>query len=313
MDAQGNSYSPYDIEVAGSAAEPFTEAAWYDMERTSGVVEGLGLTFNGRTAQLAPGMVRVKGSRLRRATQWTDTSPATTNTTARRDLLVARRQLTTGEGAAAVAGKTFFLVLRGTPAATPVDPTFDSANDERLWSWQVPGGGGNVITDIRDLRRPAASDAGPRGLLCRPVKISNGTGGGVKYAAPAGAPGTGYYEMGRTPDLRVSAGRAVELIANVDWINGGGLAGAGVRWERVQVSGGTNNGATAEEGFFLGGGTVDSVLPVTHRFVDTAVTVDGVYRWVLAAKTTVAGNTIGIGENAWAYLTASDVGVIPTV
>jgi len=164
-DAQGNSYGPYDTEVANSAAEPLTEATWYDLDRTSGVVEGLNLTFNGRTAQLSPGMVRVHGSFLRRYTQWTDISPATTTSAPRRDLLVARRQLTSGSGPGAVPGRTFFTVLRGNPAATPTDPTFDASNDEPLWSWQVPGNGGNTITDVHNVMRAVRrGGAGPHGV-----------------------------------------------------------------------------------------------------------------------------------------------------
>ena len=155
MDAQGNSYAPFDTEIPGSQSEAFTEDVWFDMDRTSGVVEGFGLTFSGRTAQLAGGMARVRGSRLRRAAVWTDTSPATPAGGApRRDVLVARRQKTTGEGAQAVPGKTFLTVVRGTPAANPVDSGTDLVNDEPLWSWQVPGNGGNTVTDVRDLRRP---------------------------------------------------------------------------------------------------------------------------------------------------------------
>lgn len=154
---------------------------------------------------------------------------------------------------------------------------------------------------------------GPRGLLCKPVKISNNTGGGTKFAAPAGTGGTGYFEMGRTPDLYVDANRSVELQANVDWINGGAVAGVGVRWERVQVAGGSNNGATTEEGFFIGGSTPDSIVPICHRFVDTSIIASGTYRWILAAKTTVASNTAGIGENAWAFMTATDLGPIPGI
>lgn len=153
-DAQGNRYGPYDTDVALSEAEAFTEDAWYLLHRESGVVSGGALTFTGLTAHLAPFELRSHGSFLARTAEWTDASPPTSTSAPRRDMLVARRQRTAGSGVGAVPGKTFLTVLRGTPAATPAEPTtYDPVNDEPLWSWQVPGSGGTVITGVRDLRR----------------------------------------------------------------------------------------------------------------------------------------------------------------
>lgn len=151
-DADGNSYGPYDIEVPDSEAEAFTEAAWYRLDQSNYVVSGGGLTFSGLTATLAPLLVRVHGSWLEREAPWTDASPPTTGASPRRDLLVARRQRTVGTAEDGVPGKTYLTVLRGTPAAIPDNPDHDPANDLLLYDWQVPGGGGTVVTDVHDLR-----------------------------------------------------------------------------------------------------------------------------------------------------------------
>lgn len=167
MDAQGNRYGPYDLDVPGSFAEPLTEDAWFTLHRETGVVSGGTISFNGRTASLAPVELRVHGSWLSREQPWTDTSPATTTAVPRRDLLVARRQRTVGVGQDGIPGKTYLTVLRGTPAANPQDPPYDRLNDEPLWSWQVPASGGNVITAVRDRRRGAYMPAPGLGSIGR--------------------------------------------------------------------------------------------------------------------------------------------------
>lgn len=161
-DSEGNAYGPYDIEVEGSESEAFTEQNWARLSRASGVYSGGELTFTGLTATLSAIDMVSHGFFLdtsARLMPWSYSSPATTGAQPRRDLLVARRQLTAGEGAGATPGKTFLTVIPGTPAATPVDPDHDPDNDELLWSWQVPASGGTVVTAVRDLRRwPDAND-----------------------------------------------------------------------------------------------------------------------------------------------------------
>lgn len=155
MDADGNSYGPYDNEVPGSEGEPFTEAAWDALYgHVSGVASGGALTFSGLTAQLAAIKVIAHGFWLRRTAAWSQTSLPESGTLPRRDLLVARRQMTIGSGVGATPGKTVLTILQGIPASSPANPAHDPANDELLWSWRVPAGGGTVVTDIRDHRRP---------------------------------------------------------------------------------------------------------------------------------------------------------------
>lgn len=157
MDADGNAYGPYDIEVSGSEAEALTEEAWFDLfEHLTGVKSGGEISFTGLTATLTAIDVRVHGSYLIRQDPWSAASTPTATASPRRDMLVARRQRTSGEGVGATPGKTFLTLLVGTPAATPADPaSFDPASDEPLWSWQVPASGGTVVTDIRDRRQRA--------------------------------------------------------------------------------------------------------------------------------------------------------------
>lgn len=183
-DAAGNAYGPYDIEVAGSQAEAFTESAWFEFfGDVSGVKSGGDLTFTGLTATLSAINARVHGSYLIRTSPWSDASPATTTPSPRRDMMVARRQTTAGSGGSAVAGKSFLTVLRGTPAATPAEPTdFNPVTDEPLWSWQVPGNGGTVVTGVKDLRRAYT----PFGTPLRPEPLTPSTG----WVAESGAPGS---------------------------------------------------------------------------------------------------------------------------
>lgn len=148
------------------------------------------------------------------------------------------------------------------------------------------------------------------GALCRPVKLSKEAGQGIKYAAPTGG---GYFEMGRTPGIAVPANRTVRVEAPVSWTNGGSLTGVGVRFERYRTDATGFDIWTAEQTFFIGGpDPVNSVVDVHHWFNDE-IAVAGVYSWRLAAKTTTAGNTAGIAENAWAWLTATAMGPIPGI
>jgi hypothetical protein len=223
-DADGNTYGPYDIEVAGSESEPLSEAAWYLIHQESGVVSGGGLTFAGLTATLDPIHVHSHGSFLVREDPWSDASPATTGASPRRDMLVARRQLTVGEGGDAIPGKTFLTVLRGTPAATPAEPTFDPVNDELLWSWQVPASGGTVVTDVRDYRR-APGD--PKGIelastvagLVVPPNTSSPTA--FTTANVIGLDRYGYLQAGNGDQLKVPVG-----MGGVHGIAWGGALGA---------------------------------------------------------------------------------------
>lgn len=154
----------------------------------------------------------------------------------------------------------------------------------------------------------------PLGLLCRPVQISNASGGIARPAAPAQAEGDPivFYEMGRTPDLYIPANRSIELLADVQWANGGALAALGVRWNRVHLSGGTNNFQSGEGVVRIGGANVaDRDLRVVHHFTDQ-ITVAGTYVWVLEAKTDVPlTNTAQIPAGSFSWLQASDVGAIP--
>lgn len=159
MDTEGNAYGPYDTAVTGSQSEAFDETTWARLfQHLSGVNSGGALTFTGLTATVSAIDGLAHGFFLSRASSWSYTSPATTGAQPRRDLLVLRRQLTSGAGVGAVPGKTYLAVIQGTPAATPVDPTHDPVNEERLWSWQVPASGGTVVTSIRDFRRRVAGD-----------------------------------------------------------------------------------------------------------------------------------------------------------
>lgn len=165
-DAEGNQYGPYDIEIPGSQSESLTEAALHELlGHLTGVKSGGDLTFNGLTATLAAINARVHGTYLIRTDPWSDPSPATSTSAPRRDLLVARRLQTSGEGEAADPGETVLVVLRGTPASNPVNPSHDPISDERLWSWQVPGNAGTVVTGQVDHRRWLL--AGPVGVLRR--------------------------------------------------------------------------------------------------------------------------------------------------
>jgi len=155
-DAAGNHYGPFDVDV-NPDAEDYNEASYYRFHRKSGVLSGGGITFDGRTYHLAPIEARVRGSFFYRETELVGTSDATVSGNPRRDLLVLRRTLTAGTGESATPGKTVPVLLKGTPAVTPVNPAFDAAKDELLWSWQVPGSGGSTITNVIDHRGPVGT------------------------------------------------------------------------------------------------------------------------------------------------------------
>lgn len=153
-DAAGNSYGPYDLAVPGAEGEPFSEAGWDRVYgHVSGVRSGGDISFSGLTATLTAIDAISHGFWLDTsglASLWSYAStPTPSGGNPRRDMLVARRQLSTPS----VPGKTFLKVLEGTPAASPGDPAYDLENDEPLHSWQVPGNAGTTITGITDLRR----------------------------------------------------------------------------------------------------------------------------------------------------------------
>lgn len=302
VDGAGNSYGPYDIEVAGSSAEPFTEAAWYQMQRESGVLFGAGLTFAGLTAQVAPFASRVKGSFLSRTAQWTDASPATpSGGNPRRDLLVARRQLTAGSGGSAVPGKTFLTVLRGTPAASPADPAFDAVNDEPLWSWQVPGNGGTVVTAVRDLRQFLDLNTGirfpPAITAYRSVDqgIGSGTASGtvVLNQAAAGAhralplnAATGEITIGAGEGGPFEVSGALSLIQN----GAAGAAGVPMRLYVAVAVNGTevHRGLDQHARSFVVGDLLGRVLPTCRLDLVDGDKVKFIYFHDSAAAATIA-------------------------
>lgn len=175
-DADGNIFGPFDVSVPDSEAEPFTEEAYFRMHDECGVVEGFGLTFTGLTAHLEPGFAYSHGGWLVREDVWDDASPPTVGVDPRRDLLVLRRTLTVGEGDDATPGRVVPVVLRGAPAAGPVNPAHDPETDERLWSWRVPGSGGTVVTVITDHRRYVNRDGSPIIAAEAPVMKIGGVG-----------------------------------------------------------------------------------------------------------------------------------------
>ena len=140
------------------------EDDYYRLHRESGVVSGLNLTMNGLGWSLSPGESYVAGSMiLVENVPATGLSAATTGSSPRRDLLVARRTLTSN------GSSTTVLALKvGAPATTPVDPGLTRVQlgvwEDPLFSWQVPAGGGTTATAVRDRRRWVLPETTPTAL-----------------------------------------------------------------------------------------------------------------------------------------------------
>lgn len=304
-DPDGNTYGPFDVEVPDSYAEPFTEAAWYRLHDESGVISGGALTFDGLTAALAPIFAQSHGAYLYRDTVWTDTSPATTDSDPRRDLLVIRRILTVGEGEGATPGRAIPLVLRGTPAPAPVNPEHDPDTDELLWSWQVPGGGGVTVTSITDHRRMmnAYRQLGPAGLV-----------GGKESSASTSVSSSTAVKLGGTALEFVAhlvPGRAYEYTASFRAWGATSTAVAGVAC-RLVADGVT---ATASSPLVAGNTAVLDVngdyrtpLPMRRTF---QVAVEDDYRFTVWINRTVGSGpvTVGLDSTGFGHHSVSDVGV----
>lgn len=179
-DAEGNLFGPFDLTIPGSEAEPFTESAWETLYgHVSGVREGMAVSLAGLVATLTPGLVVSHGFYLdtrERAAAWSYASPATAvGGNPRRDLVVARRQLSLGDASSGTPGKTSLVVIPGTPAVSPVDPAYDAANDELIASWLVPGNAGTVASAAKDLRKFLTSQAqgAPAGLVAHAYSTSS--------------------------------------------------------------------------------------------------------------------------------------------
>lgn len=131
----------------------------------SGVISGLDLSFNGLGWSLSPGAAMAGGFQmLVESDPATGASEPVSGANPRRDLLVARRTLDPENGSSVVP-----VLKPGSPAASPADPplTRDTVGvfEEPLFSWQVPGDGGTVVTGVRDLRRSVTTNAGTSGVI----------------------------------------------------------------------------------------------------------------------------------------------------
>lgn len=227
MDAAGNLFGPFDVTIPGSEAEPFTEGAYEAVNgHISGVREGFAVTVAGLTATLTAGLIVSHGFYLdtrERPSPATVTSPATAaGALGRRDLLVARRTLSTGDASSGTPGTVTLVRIAGTPAASPVDPAYDAATDEPIASWLVPSNAGTVASAVKDLRR-WLSDVG----VSRAEGIVTG-GYGEESAATTGTSSGSETRLGGSQNrtaVTLTSGRAYEAVfaGRVQIRNSGGL------------------------------------------------------------------------------------------